>query len=322
MEGYFIGIDVGGTNVKLMIMDEEKQVVAKTQIPTKAERGYEAVSDDMIETLDRMFEKNGIREPKIQALAMGLPGTVDRKAGETVYLAKLRWDGFNPAKKLGEYYRAPYFIENDANINALGEYAFGESGKENLLLLTLGTGVGGGIIINGKIFGGAANMAGEFGHMMVQTEGGDICLCGRRGHLEAYCSGTAMMRDALEMMKNRRKTILHQYVKENEGVYDNSMVTRGVKEGDATCREILNRFISYLAAGISTLMMLFNPEVVLIGGGVSNAGDLLIEPLNQKCREMVLSERSYCPVIRTSLGSEAGMYGACALAMQAVKEGV
>lgn len=318
MGEYYIGIDVGGTNIKIMIMDVSNKVVAKTKIPTNAELGYECISDNIIETVNGLFEKENIEKPKVLAVGMGLPGTVDKKEKKTICLAKLRWDGFNPAEKIGNYFSAPYFIENDANINALGEYIFGTSGKKNLVLLTLGTGVGGGVIVNGQIFGGSSNMAGEFGHMTVQTEGGHICLCGKRGHLEAYCSGTALERESLEMMKHRRNTILHQYMKENGGIYDNSMIPRGVQAEDALCCEIWDRFTYYLAVGVSNVMMLFNPEVIVIGGGISNAGDILIDPVNRLCKKMVLSQQSYCPVIRTSLGAEAGMYGACALAAQSI----
>lgn len=316
MREFLIGIDVGGTNIKLMIMDTMLSVVAKTSIPTNVSEGYDRISNRLISTLDEMFQRKGIQNPKVLHLAMGLPGTVDRKAGKTVYLSVVRWDGFNPAEKIGNYFSAPVTIENDGNINALGEYVFGGHKKKSLALITLGTGVGGGVVIDGQIFGGSENMAAELGHMIVAAEGGDICLCGRRGHLEAYCSGSALKRDALEMASAIPNTLLHKYIHEADGKYDNRMITRGVLEKDPVCIRVFDRFIHYLSVGVTNVMTFYNPEIVVIGGGISNAGDLLLNPVNKNCREMVATERSYCPVIKAVLGSEAGMYGACALAAQ------
>lgn len=314
MTEFLIGIDVGGTNTKLMIMDTSFNVVKKTSIPTNVSEGYERISDRMILTLNEMFSACNIITPKVLHVVMGLPGMVDRKAGKTVYLSVVRWDGFNPAEKIGGYYNAPVTIENDANLNAFGEYAFGKSGKKDLVLLTLGTGVGGGAVVNGKIFGGSGNLAADLGHMIVSAEGGALCLCGRRGHLEAYCSGSALKRDALEMADAIPDTLLHQYIRDAEGCYDNSMIIRGVMEKDKVCIHLFERFVHYLAVGVTNVMTCYNPEIVVIGGGISNAGELLLKPLNEKCKEMVATDRFYCPVIKASLGAEAGMFGACALA--------
>lgn len=319
MHRYLIGIDVGGTNIKMMIMDEGYGVIAETSVPTMAELGYEVISDRMLLELDGMFAERGIETPAVAAVGMGLPGTVDKRSNRTVYLAKLRWDGFNPAEKIGRHYHAPSFIDNDANINALGEYQFGTEKKaDSLALLTLGTGVGCGLVVNGRIFGGAANMAGEAGHMIVSAEGGAICLCGRRGHLEGYCSGTALERSAKEMLAARPESLLAGYVKENHGVYDNRMIPRGVCEKDEVCLELWERYVHYLSVGVANIMTMYNPEVILLGGGISGAGELLLEPVNQKTAKMVLCERSWCPVKGAALGARAGMYGACALAGQEV----
>lgn len=317
--GYLVGIDVGGTNTKLMIMNEQQEVIAKRQIATHGEEGYEAVSDSMIRTIDTMFAEAHIEEPNVLAVGMGLPGTVDREKNKTVWLSKLHWDGFNPAEKIGAYYNAPSFIDNDANINALGEYAFGSNGKnDNMVLITLGTGVGCGVIINGKIYGGASNMAAELGHMIVDAYDGDICLCGKRGHLEAYCSGSALKRDAVFTAGINPDTILHEYMKEAGGVFENHMVTRGAEAGDQACSALLERYIHYLSVGVTNVMMMYNPGIIVIGGGISNAGDLLLKPLNEKTKKMVAHERSWCPIVQATLGSEAGMYGACTLAGQSI----
>lgn len=184
------------------------------------------------------------------------------------------------------------------------------------MLLTLGTGIGGGIIVDGRIFGGSSNLAAEIGHMTISADHGAECLCGKKGHFEAYCSGSALKRDSLEMLISFPGSILHKYIAEADGIYDNTMITRGISEHDALCIKIFDRYLHYLSIGITSIMHLFNPEIILIGGGISNAGDILIKPVNDMCSQLVIHERSLCPVVRASLGSEAGMYGACALAAQ------
>lgn len=318
MEQYLIGIDIGGTNIKMMIMDSRLREVEKRSIPTQPSKSYETISDNMIVALEEMFHRHNIQRPEVLHLAMGLPGTVDSKAGQTICLSVLHWDGFNPAVKIADHFGTSCSIENDANMNAFGEYAFGMNGKKDLVLLTLGTGVGGGVVFNGHIFSGSTGMAAELGHMVIVADGGAMCLCGRRGHLEAYCSGTALKRDALAAGEAFPNSIINRYIAESDGIYDNSMVTRGAEAGDIVCQDLMKRYIHYLAAGVTNVMNFYNPEIVVIGGGMSNAGDLLLKPLNKLCAEMVLSDQSYCPIVKASLGSEAGMYGACALAAQNV----
>lgn len=317
MDSYVVGIDVGGTNVKIMIMDENRQAAAKRTIPTRRENSYEEISDRIIASIEGMMAENHLDREALKAVAMGLPGTVDIKRNVTVRLSALHWDGFNPCEKIGEHFHTQYFIENDANINAYGEYVFGDNGHaDSLALVTLGTGVGCGIILDGKIAGGANNMAAELGHMIIDADGGARCLCGKRGHLEGYCSGVALTREAQAMMEAFPDTVLVEYQRKNGGIFDNAMVTRGYEAGDRVCRELIERYTHYLAVGLANVMTMFNPELVLVGGGISNAGGIIIEPVNRLCRELVLSERSYCPVKRATLGSEAGMFGACALAAQ------
>lgn len=319
MEGYLIGIDVGGTNIKMMIMDGDYQVAARCSIPTFRNTGYDEISERIIRTLEDLMGSHKLPGEKLKAVAMGLPGTVDTRQGLTVRLSALHWDGMNPCEKIGRHFQIPYFIENDANINAFGEYMFGGNrDKNSLALVTLGTGVGCGIILDGKIAGGASNMAGELGHMIVNADGGGLCLCGKRGHLEAYCSGIALTWEAEAMMSVFPDSVLHRYRKEHDGVFDIAMITKGYEEGDPVCMELIDRYNRYLSVGLANLMTMYNPQLILVGGGISNAGDIILNPINKWCKEMVLSERAYCPVKRAALGSEAGMYGACALAGQKV----
>ncbi|MEG1887549.1 MAG: ROK family protein [Oscillospiraceae bacterium] len=178
MKKYIVGIDVGGTNVKIMAMSTEFEVVGFSSIKTNGHLGYEVISDNIISEIDLIFRENHINNPKILSIAMGLPGTVYKREQKTGFLSVLMWNGFNPAEKIGRHYNAKFCIENDANLNALGEYTFGiKKSVENLVLVTLGTGVGCGIISEGKLFGGSNNQAAEIGHMTVVTDDGEKCLC-------------------------------------------------------------------------------------------------------------------------------------------------
>lgn len=319
MKEYLIGIDVGGTNIKILIMDLSFNKINSCSIRTEYQIGYDKITDNIIRAIERMFLEKSILEKKVLAVGMGLPGIVDKKNQTTVYLSLLQWNGFNPCKKIADYFDAKAVIDNDANINALGECYFGLSEDiDNMVLLTLGTGVGSGVIIDGKIYGGAANLASELGHMTIVSDGGEMCLCGRYGHMEAYCSGTSLMSYTKRVMEEHPETILHQYIKNNRNQYDNRFVTMGVKAEDQMCIEIWNRFVYYLSVGVANVMKLFNPELILIGGGISGAGSMLVGPVNKLAKQMVIHERQYCPVKIAYLGSSSGMYGACAQAAMSI----
>ena len=316
MEGYYVGIDVGGTNTKIMVMSSDLEVLDMCTFKTSRELGYEKISDNIIKAIEAIFQKNKIQDPNILSIGMGLPGIVDSKARKALYLSYLLWEGFDPSEKIGKYFNAPSYMDNDASISAFGEYRFGIKMKyQNIILITLGTGVGCGIIIDGKIFSGSRNVAHELGHLTIGDENAEPCYhCGRPGCLEAYCAGPALELYAKKRMNEFPNSILHTYVKDNGGVYDNSFITAGVEAGDELSEIVMTRYIKYLSIGVANVMKMFNPELILIGGGISNAGDFLIKPLAEHAKKLVLREEQYCPIQKAVLGSKAGMYGACALA--------
>ena len=314
MERFIIGIDVGGTNLKMMIMNEHLEAVSIKSIPTQEEtgrKGFLKASRRMIDELDEMFRTIGVEQPDVAFLVMGLPGIVDKLNNVSLHLPYLEWDGFDPSAELAEHFHCKSMIENDASVNVFGEYVFGENKAENMILLTLGTGVGGGIIINGDVFRGSRNIGGEIGHMVICADGGEN-FCGKTGPMEAYCSGSAMKRMASEEIDNFPDSVVHSYIKE-AGEYDNSMITRGRQAGDLFSIRVMERFNRYLSIGISNIIELFNPELILIGGGVSKAGDFIMKPIRKLVSESVFSAQ-LCPIEKASLGSDAGMYGACGLA--------
>ncbi|SFS23603.1 ROK family protein [Enterocloster citroniae] len=312
---YLIGIDVGGTNTKIMIADSSYHVVNKHTIPTRQSQGYETISDNIIAEIVRLCRQAGVKEDRIAAIGMGLPGVVDKKNSISIYLSHLNWNGFNPVEKIAAYFHTKAAIDNDANLNALGEYYLGcHEAYSDMVMLTLGTGIGCGVIIGGRVYGGAGNLAAELGHMTIVSDDGERCLCGRRGCFEAYCSATAMQNYALKMMEERKDTILHKLAADNGGIYDNRLVSDGARMKDELCLYIYRRFNHYFAIGVANLMKLFNPERIFIGGGLAEAGDLIFDPLNREVKQYLLHDKQYCVIEKSHLGYEAGAYGALVLA--------
>lgn len=315
MPEVLIGIDVGGSSTKMLVVDPAFNVVGECSLKTQPSLGYDIISDRMISLLDKLFNKPELQGKKVAAIGMGLPGIVDTLAQKTVYLSYVKWDGFNPCEKIARHFNTSCIIDNDANVHALGEYYFGLNKKvKDITLIALGTGIGCGVVTDGEIYHGASNLATELGHMTIVADGGETCLCGQKGHLEAYCSGTALTNYSIEMMGEHKETVLHHLVKENGGVFTNDMVDKGLLSGDEVCKHIWERFVHYLAVGCGNVMKLFNPEVILLGGGISNAGAILLEPLNREVAAYVIHPKQRCPIKKARLGDKAGMFGACALA--------
>lgn len=314
-KGYLIGIDVGGTNTKLMISDREYRIMGKSVFPTHKHWGYDKISDHMINEIRQLLLNARIREDEIAAVGMGLPGVVDRKNRQSIYLSYLNWNNMDPVKKIADYFCTAGAIDNDANLNALGEYYLGcRREYSNMIMLTLGTGIGCGVIIDGRVYGGAGNLAAEAGHMTIVSDGGESCLCGKTGCFEAYCSGTAMEKYAVRMMKEHKDTILHKIADPKKGGCDCRLISEGAKLQDPLCIHIYQRFSHYLAIGVANLMKLYNPERIFIGGGLAESEELVFGPLNREVKQYLLHERQYCPVEKSHLGYEAGSYGALVLA--------
>lgn len=316
MERYLVGLDVGGTNVKMALMTDALVPIDFFSLPTVVSDGYEVISERMIRQIELLCSQNGIPVSAIAAIGMGLPGTVDVKNQLTSRLALMQWDNMNPCKKIADHFGVSCAIENDANLNTLGEYWFGvQKSVDNLVLLTLGTGVGGGIILGGRLYGGSSNLAGEFGHMTIVSDCGRTCLCGQRGHFEAYSSGTALATYVSEHLSEHPSCVLHGKISA-AGSYDNRMLFEGLAEKDDFCRETFDQYVRYLSIGCANIMKLFAPDLLVLAGGIAKAGDVLFDALCPQVRENLLDERQYCPIVPAKAGVRAGAYGACILASQ------
>jgi len=316
LEGYFVGVDLGGTKIYTALADLHGRILAEFRTPTKAREGPEAVIARIAETVHRVLKAVEGKAPA--ALGIGSPGPLDPETGVVYNSPNLGWDRVPLKKKLEELLEVPVLVDNDANLAALGEYSFGAGrGSRHMVYVTVSTGIGGGLILDGRIYRGAGGGAGEVGHMVLDPEG-PPCGCGRRGCLEALASGTAMAARARELAAaGRGKAILREAGGAAGGITAVS-VSRAAAAGDSEAAEIITRAGEYLGMGLANVINLINPDRLVLGGGALEAGEGIWAGMERE-----LSARSLRPaldqvrVVRAGLGSRSGLMGAVALAMKA-----
>ena len=313
MKHYF-GIDVGGTFIKGAIITEDGKIVVKSKIPTEYAKGGDAVVMNIKELCESLLKEANMSFADITACGMGVPGMIDSAAGVVVATNNLGWKNFEMAKKMEAVTGLPTKIANDANAAALGEMKFGFGGTyKNIIMLTLGTGVGGGIIVDGKIVEGNRGAGAELGHSVI-VMGGEPCTCGRRGCLEAYASATAIIRDTKRAMMNNKSSKLWEI-----GSLDavNGKTAFDYYDKDADAKAVVDAYISYLACGITDYANIFRPEAVILGGGVCAQGEALLSPLRKILKEEIFAKDlgPEVKILVAKLGNDAGSLGAAALCM-------
>jgi glucokinase len=312
---YFrVGVDLGGTNIKAGAVDENNRIAARASRKTLPQRGFEAVADDIAAAAADALKAagGGCGEAYI---GIGSPGTVDAENGTVVFAGNLGWERVPLAKAVSERSGMKVYLGNDADCAALGEYIAGAAkNRSSALLLTLGTGVGGGAVFGGKIFAGGGLGGAEFGHIIL-VSGGERCTCGRRGCFEAYCSATALIRDAKRAALENTGSMLNSLCGGDLEKMDGKIPFDAAKAGDAAAKRVVDRYTELLGEGICDLVNLFRPEIVLLSGGVSAQGEYLTEPLNKFLRTHAFAgERVPIPRVETAmLGNDAGMIGAANL---------
>lgn len=305
-----VGIDLSGTNIKVGIVNEKQEIVAKGSTPTIATRPAEEIVADMAGLVLKLLKEHDLRIEEVNNIGIGCPGTIDSKHGIVAYSNNIPWNQVPLADMMKEKLGVDVKIHNDADCAALGEAVAGAAkGCSDMILLTLGTGVGGGIIINGKIFDGYYAGGAEIGHTTL-ISGGQLCTCGRKGCLEAYASATGLIRMAKEAMEKNKSSILHQCEK-----IDGAAIFHAAQEGDDLANEIVDQYIQYLSEGIINCVNIFRPEKILLGGGISHAGDRLIKPINAYIKDRCFGgDKAVVPeVSRMKLGNDAGIIGAANL---------
>ena len=311
MKNYCFGIDVGGTTVKLGLFSTAGELLDKWEITTRTENFGENILSDICEAMEAKLAEKEISLDDIEGVGIGLPGPITND-GTVLQCVNLGWGTFNVEEKLSEMFRGiKVKAGNDANVAALGE-AWQGGGKDydDIVMITLGTGVGGGGIINGKILTGYNGGAGEIGHMHVDDNETDSCNCGRKGCLEQFTSATGVVRLAKRLMNNTDKETKMREFGENITAKD---VFDLAKEGDAGANEVVETMGTYLGTAMSHIAVVVNPQAFIIGGGVSKAGQFLIDAIKDKYRETCFAACGDAAVHLATLGNDAGMYGAAAM---------
>lgn len=312
---YYIGIDVGGTFVKAGIVDENGNIVVDGKIASECDKGGNKLAENAATLVMRLLEKSGISKEQIVGAGMGFPGFIDSKNGIVVYSNNVRLSDFPVVEIMQAKLGLKVKVANDANVAALGEKMFG-AGKEynDMVMITLGTGVGAGIIIDGKLFEGNRSAGAEIGHMLL-VHGGEQCTCGRKGCFEAYSSATALIRDTGRAMQNHKDSLMWEI-----GSIDNvtGKTPFDYAKKDKYAAEVVNNYIEMLGSALTDIANIFRPEAIIIGGGVCAQGDNLIVPLKQKIQSELFGADFGSPevVLRIAeLGNKAGLLGAAALFM-------
>ena len=314
MANYKIGIDLGGTNIAVGIVTEDGAILAKKSVKTGSQRPFEEIVKDMADCTLSLLEENNISLDNVLHIGIGSPGSIDTAKGVIVYANNFKYGENIPmAELLQKYIDKPVYIGNDANVAALGEFISGAAkGLKNAIMITLGTGVGGGIVINGEIYEGQYSAGAELGHIMI-VQNGEPCTCGRRGCWEAYASATALIRQTAEAMKANPDSLMNkEYSLDN---VSGRTAFDAAKKGDAAGQEVVDKYIKYIAEGLIDMINIFRPEILIIGGGICNEGDYLLKPMREYINKYVyagnrLPEQK---IAVATLGNDAGIIGAAFL---------
>lgn len=314
MKKYYIGIDLGGTFIKGGVVDCAGNILINDKVPTETEKGEKQVTANISALCKSLLTKAGLTVDDVVGIGMGVPGMIDSANGEVVYSNNLHWEHYFIAEAVENATGLPVKIANDANVAALGETKFG-CGKEydNTILITLGTGVGGGIVINGKLFEGYRSAGAELGHAVI-VAGGEQCTCGRKGCLEAYASATALIRDTKRAMQANSESKIWE-IGTLESVTGKTAFD--YMNTDSSAKAVVDNYIEKLGVGLTNLANEFRPQAILLGGGVCAQGDTLIKPLQAFLdKEIYASKKGpQVKILTATLGNDAGLLGAAALWM-------
>jgi len=312
----YIGIDIGGTSVKVGIVNEDGKIIAKDSVATRVDKGVAVIMSDIVSLAKKLLKENGLTQSDITAVGIGCPGTVNSQTGVVTFSGNLKFVNVELVKEFKKLWDIRTQVGNDANCAALGESKFGGGeGSKNCTLMTLGTGVGTGFVVDGKLFDGHLGAGAEGGHIVIRMDGVK-CTCGEKGCLEAYASATALIKQTQKCMKTNPESLMHKIAAE-AGKVSARTAFPAYKEGDFYAARIVKSYVKFVGAGIVSLINVFRPEVFIIGGGVSNEGEHFIKMLEAHVKKHVFGKSfNKIPEIRQAkLGNDAGVIGAASLVM-------
>ena len=311
---YYIGIDLGGTNIKAGVVTENFEIIAKATTKTLCPRPAEEICADMAKVSIEAAEKADISIDDVEWIGIGTPGIADNINGTIPYSNNLDFHDVPVRKYIQQKINKPVYVANDANAAAYGEFVAGAAkGAKDAVCITLGTGVGAGVIVDGKILTGA-NLAGaEIGHMVIEVDGPQ-CTCGRKGCFEVFSSATGLIRMTKEAMAETPDSIMHKMAEE-DGKVSARLAFNAMRAGDSAAKAVVDKYIKYLAAGITNTINIFQPDVLCIGGGVCNEGDPLMVPMRELVKKEVYTRmlNKNTRIEIASLGNDAGIIGAAFL---------
>ncbi len=317
-----LGVDLGGSKILTAVVDSQGEVLLSDESITPVTKGREAVIQSILDSAHRVLKQASVAISELTAVGVGAPGLSNPETGILFTSPNLPgWRNVPLKDIMQERLGKKTFVINDANAAALGEFYFGAArGVRNFIYITLSTGIGGGIITDGKIYSGASGAAGEVGHMTINDEG-PICNCGNRGCWETLASGTALAREARHRIKEGVRTSILEYAAGDVEKVTAQVIHSAAEQGDSLAKELIARTGYYVGVGLANLINIFNPELIVIGGGLSNIGDMLLEPAFKVAGERAYEEAFQAVRFASAeLGRNSGVLGAAAFALQEMRK--
>lgn len=312
---YRIGVDLGGTNIATGVVNEKNEIIGRGKVKTRAPRPAEAIFDSIKEAVDMAVVNAGISYSEVTSIGVGTPGSVNQDTGAIEFSNNLQFRNVPAKKMLEELLKKPVYLENDANAAALGEAVAGcGNGVPSFIAITLGTGVGSGIVLDGKVYRGSNFCGGEMGHTVINVDG-IPCNCGRKGCWEKYASATALVSQAVEAMQGNKGSLLWQTCDGDLNKVDGRSIFEAYDMGDAVAKAVVEKYLYYVSVGLSNVINALQPNIVCIGGGISGQGEKILQPI----RDMVKAERysvyadKQTAIVPAELGNDAGIIGAALL---------
>ena len=311
---YYIGLDVGGTTFKAGVVTEDGRIVHKDAMPIGIERPYQEIIADMAALCKKVAADAGIEMSEIKSIGVGVPGLFDNKTGMIPFCTNLGWHDIPFVAEMKKHLDTPVYGDNDATVAGLAESVAGVSaGIRDCVFLTLGTGVGGGIIIDGKPYSGAHGCGSEIGHMMIKM-GGELCTCGNYGCFERYASATAIIREARKAIVEHPESSMLAACGGDPEKLNAKIVIDAARAGDEAAKAVFGGYVQALAVGIINIINMLDPEVIVLGGGVSAAGEFLLNAVREAVKPMVFFKTMpYARIELAQLGNDAGIIGAAML---------
>ena len=311
---YYVGIDIGGTTIVAGIVDDSQKIIMKSEVSSKDCTNGNHLIEKIARVYFDLLSNSHVSDESIFSVGIGVPGTANQDTGEIEDANNLGLDKYPFVKKLKEKIGTKIFIENDANTAALGEYSIGHFHSESFFMVTLGTGIGGGYIVDGNILTGINGALGEIGHMVIDYAGRP-CNCGRCGCFEQYASASALIRDAEEIICREKRGILWEKYAKNQQKLDGKLLFQAYREKDDLVEKIIERYVSFLGIGITNIINILQPDILCIGGGISQASDCFIKQLQEYVKQNRYSQNANknTRIISASHGNDAGIIGAALL---------